>query len=156
MTQQLRPRAELEGTGDVAGALAFFLSIPISLLVLNLPGAILPLKQSAEDYKVVRRRSSHILHTIDSQMTVWMSNLSAGRPPFTPRKIPGSIPVRGIVDPTAIEWMDGLSQVINSMTLSRFKPGTFRLPRAVPLPRLELKSRGTMYYSPTASPLSFH
>jgi hypothetical protein len=35
-------------------------------------------------------RGSHIFHKIGSQMAVRLSALSAGRPPFTRRKIPGT------------------------------------------------------------------
>jgi hypothetical protein len=38
----------------------------------------------------VRRRGSHIFYTIGSQMAVRLSALRAGRPPFTPKKIPGT------------------------------------------------------------------
>jgi hypothetical protein len=38
----------------------------------------------------MRRRGFHIFWTIDSQMAVRLSALRADRPPFTPRKIPGT------------------------------------------------------------------
>jgi hypothetical protein len=38
----------------------------------------------------VRRRGSHIFQTVSSQMAMKLLALSACRPPFTPKKIPGS------------------------------------------------------------------
>jgi hypothetical protein len=43
---------------------------------------------AVEAHSVVRHRGSHIFLKVGSQMAVKLSELSAGRPPFTPRKIP--------------------------------------------------------------------
>jgi hypothetical protein len=45
---------------------------------------------AVEAHRVVRRRGSHILWTVGSQMAVRLSALRACWPPFTPRKIPGT------------------------------------------------------------------
>jgi hypothetical protein len=50
----------------------------------------LSLTQGVEAHRIVRRRGSHILVKIGSQMAVRMSALRARLPPFTPRKIPGT------------------------------------------------------------------
>jgi hypothetical protein len=57
---------------------------------MNLGKLKLSLLQAVEAYKFVRRRGSHIFQTVGSQMVVKLSALRAGRPPFTPRKIPGT------------------------------------------------------------------
>jgi hypothetical protein len=45
---------------------------------------------AVEAHRVMRLRGSHIVETIGSQMAVRLLALRANRPPFTPRKIPGT------------------------------------------------------------------
>jgi hypothetical protein len=79
-----------------------------------------------EDHRFVRRRGFHIFETIGSQMKVWLSASSDGRP-LSPRKIPGAHFCRGWVDPKAIVQLEGLGQLKNSMTSSGMEPASFRL-----------------------------
>jgi hypothetical protein len=48
------------------------------------------------------------------------------RPPFTPRKVPVLISIRGWVDPRAIVQMEELGQMKSPMTSSVFEPTSFR------------------------------
>jgi hypothetical protein len=59
-------------------------------------------------------------------MAVRLSDLRAGRP-LPPGRFLVLISVRGRVDPRAIVWLEGLSQLENPMTSSGIEPATFRL-----------------------------
>jgi hypothetical protein len=73
----------------------------------------------------VRRRGSHILLTVGSQMAMRLSALRAGRPLPSGRFIM-LISVRDSVDPGAMVQLEGLEQLKNT-TSSRIEPATFRL-----------------------------
>jgi hypothetical protein len=60
-------------------------------------------------------------------MAVRLSALRARRPPFTPRKIPGThFSVTGSVDHTTILRLEGLGQLKNPMASSGIESATFR------------------------------
>jgi hypothetical protein len=77
-------------------------------------------------HRVVRRRGSHILLTIGSQMAVRLSALRAGCPLPSERFLM-LISVRGWVGPRAMVRLEGLDQLNNPVTSSEIEPATFRL-----------------------------
>jgi hypothetical protein len=86
----------------------------------------LSLWQAVDAHRVVRRRGSHILKTIGTQMAVRLSALRAGHS-FPPGRILVLISLRGWVEPRAIVRLEGLGQLKNSITLLGVTPATFRL-----------------------------
>jgi hypothetical protein len=66
-------------------------------------------EQELADGCRLRRRGSHILKTIGSQMAVILSALRAGGH-LSPSKIPATHSVRGWDDPRAIVWLEELGQ----------------------------------------------
>jgi hypothetical protein len=71
--------------------------IPLPVNILGSPSLLfngarkikLPLQQAVEAYSIVRRRGSHIF--LDNRLTDGGEFVSfTGRPPFTPRKMPGT------------------------------------------------------------------
>jgi hypothetical protein len=75
----------------------------------------LSLQQAVEAHRIVRRRGSHIFHTIGSQMAVRLSALRADHP-LPSGRFQVLISVRGWVDPKAIVRLEELSQLQNPVT----------------------------------------
>jgi hypothetical protein len=86
----------------------------------------LSLSQTVEAHRVVRRRGSHIIETIGSQMAVRLSAPRDGRTLLSGRLLV-LISVRGWVDLRAMMRLEGLGKLRNPVTWSGIEPATFRL-----------------------------
>jgi hypothetical protein len=78
--------------------------------------------------------TSRLPHFLDNRLTDGGEVVSLKhRPPFTPRKVPGTLSVRGSVDPRAIVRLEGLGKLENPMTSSGGERPASRPGRFIPV-----------------------